>query len=438
MSNTFELVENGIQGSIHSNEQDVSVVIGTDRFNTEINAMSQSLSSPYSFSFLNGCETTMDFDSIELSPSILSAVQDCEQIIQTYAEAYNLNIEQSNSDMLFHATCSASNTSDSNLINTVDNQYNKMPYPPKSLMGFVNEHDRPYAQYGHLSADQIEQQFNFDLEGVETDAKRRQNHVRFAVHRLNMMCKTEATKEFIMENIRLKFNDKIQYVCVGVDRESTDLKRQIYIQIIFNGKINEKKWFLDTVSSDPKFNYHVTKRCDPWNQYIKQKCDFIEYGLFKSLDSYKRLLWASSPFVRAQQSSVSSTDKENVPTENNVNTNNINDHEEQDYENIRSDSSSTINKRTSNNIIKKRTSNQQGTSNNINKKHKSNQQRTTTMDMNSESLEYMNEHSLQQYLLKRNIISEQALKLARTSISQAMDFVETNMPYEYMLNATKF
>ncbi|CAF3396538.1 unnamed protein product [Rotaria socialis] len=450
----------------HCNEQDIMMQIGNYNCNTDINTMPLSISSRYNFPFLNGCETTIDFDSVELSPSMLLAVQDCEQILQTFIHTNDLNteqndqiftdtnnIQQSNSDIVPESTSgvytsmqandhlfntyntsvmstisqtsppeSSTNNNESSIgVTTADIKYNKKPYPPKSMTGFVKKHDQPYALYGHLSTDEIARNCKFDLEGITTAAKRLRGKPRLAAYMINIMCKTTVTKEKIMEKIHQIFNEKIKYVCVGVEHQSTGIKQQMYIQIIFHTKSNKKEWFLDEILNDSQCNYYVTAKDDQWNQYIKQKSNFIEYGLYESLKSHAKIRWSSSPFIRAQQENVSSIKKKkkNVAIEKNINdTVNNDDHNEEDsdIEELDSHKSISINER---------------------KEHRTNQNKITTAN-NSNQLEHINENYMEAYYLKRNIISEQALKLARTSISQAMNFVETNMPYEYMLNAKKF
>ena len=68
------------------------------------------------------------------------------------------------------------------------------PYPPISMNGMVSEHDRPYAEYGHLSIIKAEinislnlsflglstiaKTHKFDLQGSNTIKKRRDKSIR--------------------------------------------------------------------------------------------------------------------------------------------------------------------------------------------------------------------------------------------------------------------
>ncbi|CAF3349700.1 unnamed protein product, partial [Rotaria socialis] len=166
---------------------------------------------------------------------------------------------------------SSTNNNESSIgVTTADIKYNKKPYPPKSMTGFVKKHDQPYALYGHLSTDEIARNCKFDLEGITTAAKRLRGKPRLAAYMINIMCKTTVTKEKIMEKIHQIFNEKIKYVCVGVEHQSTGIKQQMYIQIIFHTKSNKKEWFLDEILNDSQCNYYVTAKDDQWNQYIKQ------------------------------------------------------------------------------------------------------------------------------------------------------------------------
>ena len=90
---------------------------------------------------------------------------------------------------------------------------NQCPYPPSSTVGLINDHDRPYSEYGHLSmtasfanviysidgydlgADTICQEFKFDLAGVETVKKRNSNNFRMVFRMFAIFCRTKTKRK---------------------------------------------------------------------------------------------------------------------------------------------------------------------------------------------------------------------------------------------------
>ncbi|CAF4169857.1 unnamed protein product [Adineta steineri] len=62
---------------------------------------------------------------------------------------------------------------------------------------------------------------------------------------------------------------------------------------------------------------------------------------------------------------------------------------------------------------------------------------TTTMINNDvQVLQHSNQSYSENYFKKRGMIPKRALTMARTSVEKAMDFVEKNLSFEFMINST--
>ncbi|CAF0768863.1 unnamed protein product [Adineta steineri] len=62
---------------------------------------------------------------------------------------------------------------------------------------------------------------------------------------------------------------------------------------------------------------------------------------------------------------------------------------------------------------------------------------TTTMINNDvQVLQHSNQSYIENYFKRRDMISKQALIMARTSVEEAMDFVEKNLSFEFMIDST--
>ncbi|CAF1044640.1 unnamed protein product [Adineta steineri] len=62
---------------------------------------------------------------------------------------------------------------------------------------------------------------------------------------------------------------------------------------------------------------------------------------------------------------------------------------------------------------------------------------TITMINNDvQVVQHSNQSYTEHYFKRRDMISKQALIMARTSVEEAMDFVEKNLSFEFMINST--
>ncbi|CAF1511608.1 unnamed protein product [Adineta ricciae] len=156
-------------------------------------------------------------------------------------------------------------------------QQQQRPYPPINQTGPVNDHDRPYAEYGHLSRDTIAQELNFNLQATPTAAIPRLHAKSFAITAM-----TDVSKETVMNYIKAEFGiNNIQYICISEELSELNHRRHLHVQIIFKAIIDRRKPFLDDITQT-HCNYQVTRSDLAWNEYIKKGDNFIEFNEFKS------------------------------------------------------------------------------------------------------------------------------------------------------------
>ncbi|CAF3159746.1 unnamed protein product [Rotaria sp. Silwood2] len=125
------------------------------------------------------------------------------------------------------------------------------PYPPVERTGMVHDHDRPFAEYGHLDAASISQEDNFDWNGIDNEHRRETNKKRMQCKAWAITCWSDVSKQTILEEIRRQFRDeRLQYVCVASEKNTTNNKTHLHVQIIAKEKINKKSWFLDDIAGN--------------------------------------------------------------------------------------------------------------------------------------------------------------------------------------------
>ncbi|CAF2073832.1 unnamed protein product [Rotaria magnacalcarata] len=128
------------------------------------------------------------------------------------------------------------------------------PYPSVNRVGEVSDHDRPYADYGHLDANTIARVFDFNLETGQIITKNfiqdhrpvRMNRKSFAI-----TCWTNVLKEEVMNEIEHIFTiEKLQYVCVAQEFNSDTINQEfhLHLQIVLKEVVNKKTSFLDSVT----------------------------------------------------------------------------------------------------------------------------------------------------------------------------------------------
>lgn len=116
--------------------------------------------------------------------------------------------------------------------------------------GVIDEHDRPYSKYGHLSNSTIAHRFNFDLLGIKTIERRRLHNNRLSRKMYAITCRTSTNIQDILSEIREQFSaDVLQYICVSTDAcEQSVVFPRIYIQILLTRVKNKYDWFLDKIT----------------------------------------------------------------------------------------------------------------------------------------------------------------------------------------------
>ncbi|CAF1108919.1 unnamed protein product [Rotaria magnacalcarata] len=190
------------------------------------------------------------------------------------------------------------------------------PYPPIHRSGIIHDHDRPFAEYGHLDALTLSQQNNFDLNGIENDHRRRLNKKRMQGKTWAITCWSDVPKHIVLDDICRQFNDeRLQYVCVASEKDSKNNKNHLHIQIITKLIVNKKCWFLDEITG-VHCNYQITNNDVAWNEYCKKGGDFIEFGEFKSPSTRTKKHWPdlpreTTPTISTESSSSSHHDVEN-------------------------------------------------------------------------------------------------------------------------------
>ncbi|CAF1434531.1 unnamed protein product [Rotaria sordida] len=177
------------------------------------------------------------------------------------------------------------------------------PYVPLNQTGIVAEHDRPYADYGHLDAKTIaeECQLNLDMDddtlsSHDTDTEQQQPSIakkRLSTKSFAITSWTDVSKEIVINEIKQQFGiEKIQYACVAKEINTETNKTHLHIQIILKEKRQKRSGFLDKITKT-HCNYQVTDNDRAWNAYIKKGSDYIEFGSFKSTTKRAIQYWPS-------------------------------------------------------------------------------------------------------------------------------------------------
>ncbi|CAF4079530.1 unnamed protein product [Adineta steineri] len=202
------------------------------------------------------------------------------------------------------------------------------PYPPINQTGIVTEHDRPYADYGHLNIEALteECQFNVDIyEESNMNSTKQQSSVgkkRLSTKTFAITAWTNISKDIVMAEIKRKFGvENIQYICVGYETSPKTNNPHLHIQIILREKRSRQSGFLDQITNT-HCNYQITENDRAWNEYIKKGGDFTEFNSFKSTTKWGTQYWpsqsTSSPPVatsnnRPLQSTITAIDLPSPP-----------------------------------------------------------------------------------------------------------------------------
>jgi hypothetical protein len=195
------------------------------------------------------------------------------------------------------------------------------PYPPINQIGPIKDHDRPYADYGHLNRQTIAQECHFNLQlphsssslslssslsSSSSSNQQLQKSIRLQAKSFAITSWTNVSKESVMNYIKDEFGiEQIQYICIGEEISKSNHQRHLHIQIIFKEKIDRRKPFLDQITHT-HCNYQVTHNDCAWNEYIKKGGNYIEFNEFKSTKprARRQKQWPPSLF----ESSSSSTE----------------------------------------------------------------------------------------------------------------------------------
>jgi len=163
------------------------------------------------------------------------------------------------------------------------------PYPPINQTGIVDDHDRPYADYGHLDRQTIAQECQFNLQPLS-----HQQTIRLHAKSFAITSWTNVSKEIVIQKIKDEFGiENIQYICVGEEISEFNHQRHLHIQIIFRKKIDRRKPFLDEITGT-HCNYQVTHNDVAWNEYIKKGGNCTEFNEFISTSKLGPKQWAPS------------------------------------------------------------------------------------------------------------------------------------------------
>ena len=177
----------------------------------------------------------------------------------------------------------------------------RRPYPPIHQTGVVDDHDRPYADYGHLDRQTIARECGFDLQ-----APVRQPSILLSTKSFAITAGTAVSKEVVFAEIKREFGmENIQYVCIGEEMDELTRQPHVHIQIILKEKMNLKTRFLDGMTQT-HCNYHVTQNDLAWNEYIKKGGHYLEWNEFKSTKTHGPKQWPSSSSGSTTPSSVPS------------------------------------------------------------------------------------------------------------------------------------
>ncbi|CAF1437120.1 unnamed protein product [Adineta steineri] len=220
------------------------------------------------------------------------------------------------------ASSMMTDTNDNNIDQTpemiITSSSSDHPYPPINQTGIVTEHDRPYADYGHLNIEALteECQFNVDIyEESNINSTKQQSSIgkkRLSTKTYAITAWTNVSKDIVMAEIKRKFGvENIQYICVGYENSPKTNNPHLHIQIILREKRSRQSGFLDQITNT-HCNYQITENDRAWNEYIKKGGDYIEFNSFKSTTKWGTQYWPS------QSSSSSVATSNNIPLQSTI------------------------------------------------------------------------------------------------------------------------
>ncbi|CAM4815711.1 unnamed protein product [Rotaria magnacalcarata] len=215
---------------------------------------------------------------------------------QDYVAASTPNVFDTSNDTSYSST--GTTTTMTSEISTLSR-----PYPPINCHGAVDEHDKPYREFGEMKPKAIAllKKFRLPVKHVpycEPDptirVSRKNNRLysrKLAISSFSDRTKEETYKQ-VLQYLEVK-KIPVRYVCVAREIVTKDTMPRIHIQIVFRGKPAIHAQFMDRFLNC-QCEYHVTIYANAWNEYMKQAFSFIEYGLFKGSDKKGVKLWPNS------------------------------------------------------------------------------------------------------------------------------------------------
>ncbi|CAF1029920.1 unnamed protein product [Adineta ricciae] len=126
-------------------------------------------------------------------------------------------------------------------------------------------------------------EFNLTIPSAneKPDKKFRLERKSFAI-----ACRSNLTKDAILQHIQKEFNELLEYVCIScVDQPEMCQPPWIYyIQIHLQKSVNMHRLFFREVAG-MECNYRVTNNDKDWNHFLKNVGTYVEVGRFRSVRS---------------------------------------------------------------------------------------------------------------------------------------------------------
>ncbi|CAF1231386.1 unnamed protein product [Rotaria magnacalcarata] len=177
-----------------------------------------------------GAESSSDSDSdFFLDPDYVAA---------STANGYNTSNDTSHSSSVPNTTM----TSEISMLSR--------PYPPTERHGRVDEHDKPFLEFGELE---------------------------------------EETYKRVLQYLEVK-EIPVRYVCVAREIVTKDTMPRIHIQIVFRAKLAIHAQFMDRFLNC-QCEYHVTPWANAWNEYMKKGKTSFALSL-PGIPNYYRGVWS--------------------------------------------------------------------------------------------------------------------------------------------------
>ncbi|CAF1586874.1 unnamed protein product [Rotaria magnacalcarata] len=212
---------------------------------------------------------------------------------QDYVAASTPNVFDTSNDTSYSST--GTTTTMTSEISTLSR-----PYPPINCHGAVDEHDKPYREFGEMKPKAIAllKKFRLPVKHVpycEPDptirVSRKNNRLysrKLAISSFSDRTKEETYKQ-VLQYLEVK-KIPVRYLCVAREIVTKDTMPRIHIQIVFHGKPAIHAQFMDRFLNC-QCEYHVTIYANAWNEYMKQGKTSFALSL-PSMPNYYRGVWS--------------------------------------------------------------------------------------------------------------------------------------------------